>query len=73
MKIQEKLQKFADDISKKYGRLKYLIGILFILFGLFALVTPFTPGAIVTLAIGLELVGIKLISKDFNFLKRKNN
>jgi len=70
MKIQEELQKFIDDTSSKHSKLKYLIGILFILFGIFALVTPFTPGALIVLVVGLELVGIKLLSRIF--LKKKN-
>lgn len=37
--------------------LRKILGVILILFGLFALVTPFTPGAWIGL-IGLELVGL---------------
>jgi uncharacterized membrane protein HdeD (DUF308 family) len=59
--IAEKLKEISDTISVKYGRLKYLIGIVLILFGVFALVTPFTPGAFFTIILGLQIIGINLI------------
>jgi len=45
--------------------LKRLLGIIFIIAGLLALLTPFTPGSWLAL-IGLELLGVRmLIEKKF--------
>lgn len=40
-------------------RLKKTIGIVLVVFGLFALIAPLVPGAILAL-VGLELLGIRL-------------
>ena len=53
-------QDISNKISQKYPRLKFLIGICFILIGLIALVTPLTPGSWLAL-IGLELIGIRTL------------
>lgn len=42
---------------------KKILGIVFILIGLFALVTPLTPGAWLLL-VGLEFLGIKILFLD---------
>lgn len=40
--------------------LKRILGVLLVLFGLFALVTPFTPGAWLAF-VGLELLGLSFL------------
>lgn len=64
--------------AKKYihdrPKLKKAIGILLILYGLVALVSPFTPGSWLVF-IGLELLGIQILFLDrlrrrFPFLKK---
>ncbi len=42
---------------------KKALGVILIIIGLAALVTPLTPGAWLALA-GLELLGIRLVAKD---------
>ena len=39
---------------------KKIAGVILILYGLFALVTPFTPGSLL-IFVGLELLGIRLL------------
>ena len=46
------------------GRHKRLIGLILILVGLIALVTPFTPGATWFIIIGMHMMGIHLIFLD---------
>lgn len=43
--------------------LKFVTGVLLILFGFLALVTPLTPGAWL-IFVGLELIGIRLAAWD---------
>ena len=61
MQINEEIKK----IIEKSGRFKYLIGILLLLFGFFAMITPFTPGAILALVAGLQIFGIDLIQEKW--------
>ncbi len=49
---------------------KKIIGVLLIITGLLALLTPFTPGSWLAL-IGLELVGIRMLIERKLFLKGK--
>lgn len=42
-----------------HPRLKKIIGIALVVFGLFALIAPLVPGAVLAL-VGLELLGIRL-------------
>jgi uncharacterized membrane protein HdeD (DUF308 family) len=70
MKARERVRKMSDKVTEKYGRLKYLIGLLLILFGIFALITPFTPGAILALAVGSQVIGINLIDRNWKFWKK---
>lgn len=42
-------------------RVKFLLGIFFIVLGLLALVTPLTPGSWLVF-VGLELVGIRILA-----------
>jgi len=51
--------KFYETTNKKR-----LIGLFAILVGLIALVTPFTPGAVWFIFIGLQLLGIHFIFLD---------
>lgn len=60
----------SDKVTEKYGRLKYLVGVLLILFGIFALVTPFTPGAFLALAVGSQIIGLRLIERNWKFWRK---
>jgi uncharacterized membrane protein len=60
--------------------LKKTLGVIFIVWGLIALVTPFTPGSWLAI-IGLQMLGwgfllenrvVRAIKKKFESLKRKN-
>ncbi|MBI2623656.1 MAG: hypothetical protein HYW65_03745 [Candidatus Liptonbacteria bacterium] len=59
--MRNHLQKLHDYISGKYPRVKFAVGILLVLVGLLALVTPLTPGSWLAL-VGLELVGIRVLT-----------
>lgn len=48
------------QILEKNRNLKKLLGVLLILVGLLALVTPFTPGSWLVF-VGLELLGIRFL------------
>jgi hypothetical protein len=50
--------------------IKKIIGVILILIGLFALVTPLTPGSWLAL-IGLEMLGIRLLVERALFLRGK--
>ncbi len=50
----------SDKISARYPRWRVTIGVLCIVAGFLALVTPFTPGSWLIL-VGLELLGIRLL------------
>ena len=43
--------------------LKRIIGIIFIIIGLFALLTPFTPGSWL-IFVGLGLIGVRILFKE---------
>jgi hypothetical protein len=51
------------NLQFKNPRNRKLVGVLFIIIGLAALLTPFTPGSWLAL-IGLELLGIRLYFWD---------
>lgn len=70
MKTKERVKKMSDKIVEKHGRLKYIIGIILILFGIFALVTPFTPGAFLALAVGSQILGVNLLDRNWKFWKK---
>lgn len=55
------------------GRHKKLIGLLAILVGLVALVTPFTPGAGFFIFIGLQLMGFNFVFWDKMFHKNSKS
>lgn len=43
--------------------IKKMIGVAFVLFGFIAFITPITPGSWIAI-IGLELMGIQILSED---------
>ncbi len=49
---------------RNHPRLEITVGIILILVGLFALITPFTPGT------WLALIGFELLNIHFLFLKK---
>jgi len=55
MEIRQKYKNF----SEKYPKTKKIVGVILILVGLLALVTPFTPGSWLVF-VGLEFIGIRL-------------
>ncbi|MEK7200588.1 MAG: hypothetical protein AAB672_00440 [Patescibacteria group bacterium] len=63
----KKIKQYMDDRPK----VKKTIGVILILIGLTALVTPLTPGSWLAI-IGLELLGIRILFLDkFKFWKKK--
>ncbi len=54
---------WLKKILAEDSRARRLIGALFILYGFFALLTPFTPGSWL-IFVGLEFVGIRLAFWD---------
>lgn len=55
------MYKRAKQFTLNTPFLRKLIGGLFILLGLIALITPLTPGALVLIVIGLELLGFEIL------------
>lgn len=51
----EKVKQFTHT----HPRLKKIVGVVLVVFGLFALIAPLVPGAVLAL-VGLELLGIRL-------------
>ena len=56
----ERLLNWSKKIKKAYPRLRFAVGILLVLIGIFAFVTPLTPGSWLAI-IGLELLGVRII------------
>jgi len=56
----ERLLNFSKKIKMAYPRLRFAIGILLVAVGVFAFVTPLTPGSWLAL-IGLELLGVRIL------------
>ena len=54
-----RLRAWSQNMRTKYPYLSKIVGIVLIVIGLLALVTPVTPGAWLAL-IGLEMLGIHL-------------
>ena len=54
--------------AKKYTlnqpQLRRTLGVVLVLLGFVALVTPLTPGAVIMLAGGLELLGLRFLLTD---------
>ena len=59
----QKLKDRIKKISEKNTKLKKVIGVILIIYGLLALITPFTPGSWL-IFIGLEFLGIRLVMWD---------
>lgn len=55
--MYEKLKILTDNNTV----LRRSVGFLVLLFGIIALVTPFTPGAILLCLLGLELIGLEFV------------
>jgi len=70
IKVKERVKKASDRVTERYGRLKYLAGILLILLGIFALITPFTPGALIALAVGFQVIGFNLVERNWKFWRK---
>lgn len=65
------LLRTAKEYINDRPKIKKTIGIILILVGLAALLTPFTPGSWL-LFIGLELLGLRvLLSDKLKFWKKK--
>ena len=47
------------DFFKKHSLIQRIAGILIFTLGFIALITPLTPGAIVLMLLGLELLGLR--------------
>ena len=66
-----KLLKSIKEYIRNRPRIKKVIGVILILVGLAAFVTPFTPGSWLVF-IGLELLGLRILLSDkLKFWKRK--
>jgi len=50
---------------------KRIIGLIAILVGIVALITPFTPGAAFLIFIGMQLLGVHFVFLDKLFGKKK--
>jgi len=69
--MKERIQKAFKD----WPKLKKVIGVILIIYGIIALLTPFTPGSWLAF-IGLELLGVDLIFWEKIkawFRRRKDN
>jgi len=65
------LLKTVKEYIHNRPRVKKAVGVILILIGLAALVTPLTPGSWLAI-IGLELLGVRiLLSKKLKFWKKK--
>ena len=56
-----RLRQWSERFAHMDPRLKFLLGLFLVAVGLFALVTPLTPGSWLGL-IGLELLGIRVLT-----------
>ncbi|OGF20728.1 hypothetical protein A2316_02605 [Candidatus Falkowbacteria bacterium RIFOXYB2_FULL_38_15] len=54
---------FFKKIFQNNPKIKKIIGAIFLLIGLIALITPFTPGSWL-IFVGLELLGIRFLLWD---------
>lgn len=55
------MYKRAKQFTLNTPFLRKLLGGFFVFFGLIALITPLTPGALVLIVIGLELLGFEIL------------
>jgi uncharacterized membrane protein HdeD (DUF308 family) len=69
IKIINKIKEFLESNKKT----RKVIGVILILVGLFALITPLTPGAWLAI-VGFELLGMKILFLNkFKFWNKKKN
>lgn len=54
----------AKNYTLNQPYLRSILGVTLVLLGFVALITPLTPGAVLMLAAGLELLGIRLLFLD---------
>ena len=65
------LLKTIKEYIRNKPKIKKIVGVILILIGLTALITPFTPGSWLAI-IGLELLGIRILFFDkLKFWKKK--
>lgn len=62
----------AKNYSLNQPYLRRIFGCTLLLLGFVALITPLTPGALIMLIGGLELLGIRLLFLDRWILRRKD-
>ncbi len=58
-----KMKELFKRLCSRYPKYKKILGILLILLGLAALLSPFTPGSWLVF-VGLELLGVRLLAWD---------
>lgn len=51
----------AKKFTTAHPRLGKVLGLFFVLIGVIALITPFTPGALLLLFIGFEFMGLHFL------------
>jgi uncharacterized membrane protein HdeD (DUF308 family) len=51
----------ARQFTLTHPRLRKVVGVFLVLIGLFALVTPLTPGALLFLFVGFEFLGLHFL------------
>ncbi len=59
----EQLKAWYKKMSELQSPVKKIIGVVFIILGFLALITPFTPGSWL-IFVGLELLGLRLAVWD---------
>lgn len=65
------LLKIIKDYIRNKPKIKKTIGVILILVGFVALITPFTPGSWL-IFVGFELLGLRILLSDkLKFWKRK--
>ena len=71
MQIFMKLLTTIKEYIHNRQKIKKAVGVILILIGLAALLTPLTPGSWLSI-IGLELLGVRILFFDkFNFWKKR--
>lgn len=59
--MRKKILQLMTRLHMLDPRLKFFLGLLFVLLGLLALVTPLTPGSWLVF-VGLELLGVRILT-----------
>lgn len=55
------MYKRVKQLTLNIPVLRKITGVVFVLFGLIALITPLTPGALILIVVGLELLGFEIL------------